>query len=361
MVYRTGHMGDMVCSIPAFRLIRQHFIDSKLSLLCDQPAEGKVAAREVVEHLRIFDSILSYRSGNSITTGARLLRLLGKNHPDTVIYLPQVNSTEDQLRKHERFFRYAGIGEVKGFHPPRYDNEWHPNEPARLVHLLNSENIPGAKPAYDIPFREDAYRSLCQKARKAGVTLDQPFAAFCGGGKAETQKWPLDRYAVVLSKLASGTGIQIIAVGNSADAEAYRRNISPNFAGLQILNSLSIPELTELLRLATCYVGNDTGPMHMAAAVGCPVVVVMSARNKPGQWDPDIEPRLVIRQRTECEGCWIVSCTEEQHRCMTNITVEEVVSRTLPFLRGLLSNRQKAGEPALVLSAPRNQPETFSI
>src|SRR5215831_3777581 len=165
IVYRTGHMGDMVCSIPAFRLLRQHFSNHRLLLLCDQPSVGKVAAREVVEHLDIFDGILSYRSGNSISTGARLLRLLGTNRPDTVIHLPQVNSTEEQLNKHERFFRYASVKELKGFHPPRYDDEWHPNEPARLVELLNKENITGSKPAYDIPFGEDAYRSLCQKAR----------------------------------------------------------------------------------------------------------------------------------------------------------------------------------------------------
>ena len=101
----------------------------------------------------------------------------------------------------------------------------------------------------------------------------------------------------------------------------------------------SIGELFEVCRLAALYLGNDTGTMHVAAAVDCPAAAVISARNPPGAWDPDLpaSARLVFRHRTFCENCFLNACEVEGFRCMLSITVEDVVAELLPFVRKILS------------------------
>ena len=112
--------------------------------------------------------------------------------------------------------------------------------------------------------------------------------------------------------------------------------VLPHFGDLKLLSgSLTIPEIFELCRLASGFFGNDTGPMHVAAAVGCPVAVLMNARALPGSWHPDVVPSLVIRLRLECEACFLTDCVQEKHRCMTGITVERVMAEVIPFLKSL--------------------------
>ena len=337
VVFRTGHLGDTVCAIPAFRLVRSHFADAELTLLCDQPQyDIKVAMIEVIQNLHIFDRILPYTSGQAVSAAWQLLRAVRTVHPDLLVVLPQVRESAGSVVRKKRFFRCCGVSDVRGFQLSASHKGWLPNEADRLVRILNCVGVSGDKPPYDIPTEAARRTSLDKKLRSVGINPAQPFIVFCGGGKAATQRWPLDRYGAVLARLATETNSEILGLGTPQEVENFRRRVLPVFPDLRLLqNSLTMPELFELFRLAAVYFGNDTGPMHVAAAVGCPVAVVMSARNAPGMWDPDVEPRLIVRHRTECEDCFLNDCIVEQHRCMAEITVERVAAEVISFIKFL--------------------------
>jgi ADP-heptose:LPS heptosyltransferase len=122
-----------------------------------------------------------------------------------------------------------------------------------------------------------------------------------------------------------------------ADLTKYREELGDL---VQVPTSeLTITELTELMRYAVAYLGNDTGPMHVAAALDRPVVVIMSGRNPAGSWDPDAEESLVIRDQAECEGCLHDATDIEKHRCMMEISAERVIAEAIPFFHRLLMAR----------------------
>lgn len=336
LVFRTGHLGDTVCAIPAFRRIRDSFPAAQLSLLCDAPHGSKVPAAEVVGPLNIFDRILSYRPERGFKTVFDLIRSIWAVRPGTIVMLPQQRATPDAIRAQRRFFRMCGVRDIRGYEPLAAPGEWRLSEPDRLIEILRRAGVPGNKPDYAIPTDVPASESVGECLRSVGIRADEGFLAFCGGGKVATQRWPLDRYAEVLRGVAADLRWPIVAFGTPAEMEGYRRELSPLCPDLKLLpQALTIASLIELLRRSSAYLGNDTGPMHVAAAVSCPVAVVMSARNAPGAWDPDVNPRLVIRHRTECEGCFLSECSKEKHRCMTAITPAEVLASLLPFLKSL--------------------------
>lgn len=338
VVFRTGHLGDTVCAIPAFRLLRAHFGDAGLTLLCDEPAPGMAAARDVAEGLNVFDRIVTYCSGRGWRTWLELFRAVRRLRPDVVVQLPQLQRTHRSRAKQRLFFRLAGVRRLHGFRPWVCAGEPRPNEAVRLVRLLHAEGIAGEKPDYAFPADEAASASVRAKMVDIGIEMARPYIVFCGGGKASTQRWPLERYAAVLEHLSLETGFPVAGIGGSSDAEAYAKEIIPRFPDLRVLKGpLPIGELAEVLRRARCYVGNDTGPMHLAAAVGRPIIAIMSARNRLGEWDPDVEARLLIRHRTECEGCRLEACARERHRCMTAITVDSVAEKAASFIGSLAS------------------------
>jgi ADP-heptose:LPS heptosyltransferase len=334
-------LGDTVCAIPAFRLIRSHFPRADLTLLCDRPLdEQKVAAWQVIEPLGLFNRVISYRSGQGRQTLRELYAAVRSVRPAVLVNLPQMDRPASVMLLQRCFFYCCGVRRLIGFRPQNSLQEWYPNEPERLVRLLNDEGIPGSKPAYDIPISQPALASLCKKLRDLDIDLEQPYLVFCGGGKTATQRWPLPWYGRVLSAVNRRWKIPVIGVGSPAEIEAYRRDLLPVFPQLRMPpGGLSIGELVELLRFAQAYLGNDTGPMHLAAAVGCPVAAVISARNKPGSWDPDAGTRLIIRHRTACEGCRLSECVLEKHRCLTSIGPERVEEELNGFLDRLPARR----------------------
>lgn len=337
LVFRTGHLGDTVCAIPAFRLVRSYFGNTELTLLCDQPRyEVEVPVAEIIQGLRLFDRIITYTSGQGLFTAWQLARAVRAVRPGLVVMLPQVRETVRSIHRKKRLFLCCGVPDTRGFQPRGPHHASHLNEANRLVQMLNSVGICGTKPAYDIPTDTASRKSVDEKLRAAGVNPARRLIVFCGGGKAATQCWPLDRYAAVLARLAAETDWEILGLGSSQEVENYRTRVLPRFAALRISPMpFTVPEIFELCRRAAVYFGNDTGPMHVSASVGCPVAVVMSARNAPGMWDPDVEPRLVVRRRTECEDCFLTECIVEQHRCMAEITVEQVAAEVIPFIKSL--------------------------
>ena len=342
LVFRTGTLGDTVCAIPAFRLIRRNFPHAELTLLSDMPARTNVAAWDVVNSLGIFDYGVGYRTGGKLSTAWELFRIVRKLRPELLIQLPQVNQTSRQLASRRRFFDWIGVRNLCGFRAQIHPAEWVPREADRLIQVLNKEGILGAKPEYEIPINPDALERVNVLAGNLGIDLQRAFLVFCGGGKTATQRWPLERYAAVLRILSRDLDLPVIAIGGPRELKLYRRLVWPAFPDCQIPgDSVSLPELFELLRFATAYVGNDTGPMHVAASVACPVLAIISARNRPGLFDPDANQSCLIRHRTPCEGCRLEACFENRHRCLLEISVRRVLDESSAFLKSVIASERQ--------------------
>jgi heptosyltransferase-3 len=82
------------------------------------------------------------------------------------------------------------------------------------------------------------------------------------------------------------------------------------------------------------FIGHDSGPMHLASAVGTPCAAIFSARNLPGQWFPARPGHNVIYHKTDCFGCMLETCIAERKRCIMSITVDEVFDAVMASLRG---------------------------
>ncbi len=86
------------------------------------------------------------------------------------------------------------------------------------------------------------------------------------------------------------------------------------------------------MKRAAMFVGNDGGPMHLAAVVGCPVLGLFGPTN-PAVWGPRGEKAEVIYKGLDCRECFHPGCTREEESCMKQISVDEVYSAVLELLK----------------------------
>jgi len=116
-----------------------------------------------------------------------------------------------------------------------------------------------------------------------------------------------------------------IVFGGEEDAELGNRLIEHWGTGTNAAGGLDVRLTASALGFCSFYVGNDTGAMHLAAAVGTPCVAIMSAQDWPGRWDPYGRGHIVLRKTVACEGCLLSVCEREGLRCLNEIEVGEVI------------------------------------
>jgi predicted lipopolysaccharide heptosyltransferase III len=178
------------------------------------------------------------------------------------------------------------------------------------------------------PLREAAHKKL----RAAGVDLSASYAVLAPTNEFYTKRWPPERYAAVATELAA-RGLQVVLTGaptaeQVAQVESVRA--ASRTTTLSALTALSIGELTAVIADAALFVGNDSGPAHIAAAVKTPAVVLFgpasSVRWRP--WVADAQTRAALVQNYfACNPCPMYTCAAfAEPECIRSISVGQVMA-----------------------------------
>ena len=175
-----------------------------------------------------------------------------------------------------------------------------------------------------------------------GVRPDQMLIGVAPGSGRSATTWPAERFAAVGSALLGQFGTSCCwrsaARGERGLCDELCAAWGPrshNLAGrLSVFGSASV-----LSQCAT-FIGNDSGPTHLAAMVGIPCVAIFSARNAPGQWEPLGAHHIVLEDRPECAGCMLDDCVHEAKKCLTRIETGRVVREAISLI-------ESRGKPCL--------------
>jgi heptosyltransferase-3 len=341
LVHRIGHLGDTIIALPAFWALRQHFPQAHIALLSNAfEGSNRVLAQSVLPATGLFDQWLTYLTGDDRTPVRgffKLLRRLRRERFDTLVYLAPRQRTPRQVGRDLLFFRAAGIRHFighRGFapYPPRVKDQPLPvleHEADHLLGRLERSGIPVPPPhqrRVDLRLTPDEMSrarswlaAMCGEAYLLGRLV-----AICPGSKWPSKIWPEDRFSEVGRRLLNEAGLFPVIFGGAEDRERGERLIALWGNGANAAGSLNVREGAAALSHCRLYVGNDTGTMHMAAAVGTPCVVTLSAQDWPGRWYPYGEGHIVLRRAVVSEGCMLSVCDRDLE-CLKLIEAEEVL------------------------------------
>jgi ADP-heptose:LPS heptosyltransferase len=161
------------------------------------------------------------------------------------------------------------------------------------------------------------------EAARINATLKgRPYAVIHPSSVMATKRWEPSRFAAVARELAARDLTIVVTAGPREESHALE--VAQQIEGTVILLGLSIPELAELIRGARVYIGNDSGPMHLAAAVGTPTVAVWGSSDSR-RWRPwEVEHR-VVQNPFECNPCPGYRClVAKTPLCIESVTEEQV-------------------------------------
>lgn len=334
MIYRLGSLGDTVVALPALRRVATVFPEAQRMMLTNFSVSEKAAQMSsVLEGTGLVDGYLEYpirlRGPRAIWA---LWRRIRSYAPDVLVYLAEPRGRWKVLRD-LAFFRLCGVRRIVGRptayregRPPRVSEGWYEFKGATLLRRLEDLGTWG-------PDREGAYRLDLSDAEleAAGELMgaraaSRPVLAVSIGAKVDVKDWGDENWACLLSRLNERLGHWTLIMFGSADEFARSEALSAGWSGgsVNLCGKTSVRMSAAVLKRASLYLGHDSGPMHLAAAVGTPCVAIFSARNWPGEWFPQGEAHEVIYHSMPCQGCRLSVCAERDKQCIRSIGVDEV-------------------------------------
>jgi ADP-heptose:LPS heptosyltransferase len=280
LVIKLGALGNVVLAMNAFAAIRAFHATARISLLTTAPYA------DWLRQAPWFDEVLvDRRPAWWNLAGVYRLRRTLRRPGFTRVYDLQ---TSGRSSHYFRLFPYAAKPEWSGIvakasHPDRDPNRAHMHDLDRQASQLRQAGI------VTIP---SADLSWC-RGDIARFGLPQDFVVLVPGSAPHRpeKRWPAARYQALAFALRE-QGLTPVVVGSTAEAPIFRE--IP--AALNLIGQTSFGDLADLGRSARFSVGNDTGPTHLLAAVGCPTVALFSYASDPALCAPRGPEVRVLRR-----------------------------------------------------------------
>jgi heptosyltransferase III len=342
ILYRCGALGDTLVALPVYQALRTALPAARIVWMSQGGRPGTMWPVTVLTQLGTDIETFIYTATEMIPPAGALalIRRVRALKADSVVYLPNDKNGVLRIWRDRLFFNCCG---VKRFLTPasagKVDllgrlvdkDRRYPKETARLMTVLPSMGIKDAA----VRFFDLQYRELPVEWDQIGLCRDAavPLVAVCPGSKMPSKRWPAVRYAAVLSRISAGTDAQFCFLGGPEDAAVSAEIVSK--AGISARSGIAAGRLTlggsaALLSRCSMYFGNDTGAMHLAAALGVGCVAVFSGRDLPESWYPWGEGHACLQAAVPCMGCELTECRRPV--CLQGISEEAVSDACLRVL-----------------------------
>jgi ADP-heptose:LPS heptosyltransferase len=288
LVIDFGQLGDVVLSLPALREIRRRFPQANLTV-----AVGKSAA-EVIRLSDFADNILAVdrvglKDGSKLVSLVRLFKLVKevrRSSYDFVIDLHSLSETNIlgflsgapkrlYSRRPPRSLDFLANFEPR---PPIEEDHRKRHLVDRYLDVLQPLGVSTSEREPRINIRQHDLARIEKLLRKAKADFGAPLIGIFPGAGHATRRWPLKKFAELADFLVRNDGVRVILFLGPEEA-GIAAGVKKEFPeNTIVLDRLTIPELAAAQARLAVFISNDTGPMHIAAAVGTPVVVLLNKR-----------------------------------------------------------------------------------
>jgi ADP-heptose:LPS heptosyltransferase/GT2 family glycosyltransferase len=319
LVVKLDHIGDFVTALPPIRRLKKLFPHARITVLAGPASRAFVSLEPCIDDFIPF-AFFHARSqlGERELTQEDYAELAAQLRPyrfDLAVDLRKHLSTRDVL-KHTGARFLAGFDFLGQFPYLDIALDWdgdrtlqrkrshvvddllalvnaigHAAEPDRLI--MNPG--PDPMPLTELP---DPVQTLFAK----------PVVAIHPGAGNITKQWPEEHFSALIDLLIQKNGVNILLVGGPDEVEvalSLQANVQHPAAVLSMAGKTSLADLPRLLKNCVLYIGNDSGPKHIAAAVGIPTIGIHSGVVDPVEWGPIGPNAVALRRNMTCSPCYL--------------------------------------------------------
>lgn len=337
LVRATNWVGDLVMTTPALAAIRKNFPDAGITVLIRPPLQEILEGSPAVDDFILYDK----KVYGGATGLARLGRELRKRKFDRAILLQ--NAFEAALvaflAKIPRRMGYKTDGRgllltdgVKISHDTKEKHQVH-----YYLDLLKALGMKtdGIMPRLYLVKKDSEYSASLLK--KNGIDPKGTIIGINPGAQyGIAKRWHPERFGFVADRLVREHGADVIIFGGPGDiSTAGAVQASMKEKALNLAGKTGLRGLMALVKRCRLFITNDSGPMHISAALGVPTLAVFGSTDHIAT-GPFGEGHRIIREPVICSPCLKRTCPLKHYQCMERVTPERVLKAAKEMLGGLI-------------------------
>ena len=345
LIVKTSAIGDVIHTLPALNCLRRHYPDATIDWLVEEAAAEAVLGHRAVDHVLVSGRkrwVRDFREGRcwaAMRGCIDFVRRLRATEYDLLIDFQGLLKSGIFVGL-ARAKRKAGFG--RGME--HAEGSWlflndrisavdmDQHALTRELLLLGGLGIPCDRIDFDFPITDHHRTEVATLLGEAGIDPKKPLVAINPMTTWPSKHWLNDRFAQVADRLLA-LGMAVVFTGGPGDVAAVEAICAAMTGGraANLAGRTSLKSLAALYERARLLITTDTGPMHVAAAMGTPVVALFgpTAPWRTGPFGPNHQ---VLRVELACSPCLKRGCPRD-HECMQQLTVSQVVEAVRVVVR----------------------------
>ncbi len=324
LVVKLDHNGEFVTALPPIRRLKKLFPHARITVLAGPASRAFVALESCIDEFIPF-AFFHARSqlGERDLTAEDYAELAAQLRPyrfDLAVDLRKHLSTRDVL-KHTGARFLAGFDYLGQFPYLDIALDWDGDRTLQrtrshivddlmalvnaIGHASESDRVlmqpgPAAMPLTELP---DQVQAL----------FARPVVAIHPGAGNITKQWPEEHFSALIDLLIEKNNVNVLLVGGPDEVEVAStllRTVQHPDSVASMAGKTSLADLPRLLKNCALYIGNDSGPKHIAAAVGIPTVGIHSGVVDPVEWGPIGPNAVALRRNMTCSPCYLANAAD---------------------------------------------------
>ena len=321
LIIKLRYIGDVLLATPTVRAIKAARTDVRVTMMVNRGTEDVLSGNPNMDEIVVLDK-------GSLAAQWRLIAGLRRRQFDTVIDLTDGDRSA--------FLTWISGAPVRiGFNDEhrwrgRYYTELVQPLPGirhridRDLEALKPMNIQAGSKDPQLWLTPEEENSADQLLDQLGVQRSQSIVILQPGARYWFKAWPPERFAELADRLTSQYGYQVLIGGSDQDIDlAQQIRQTAKSKPIIMAGRTTIKQFAAIARKSALFVGSDSGAMHIASAVGTPVVALFGP-SSPREWGPRGGPVEVVYKEIDCRSCFHPICARGEENCMRLIAVHEV-------------------------------------
>lgn len=345
LVMKFFGMGSIILSTPTLRFLKKKFPEARITFLT------MAGNREVCENIEYIDNVVSIRSSTLHTFILDTLKALGKLRKvyfDIIIDLEFFSNFGTILIALIHHRLSAGFYTFRYWRRPFYDYSLSYDSTRHMVDLyLKVSRIWSLDrqdtSIYRFPVKEQERLHMEEKLKQKSITEGEKLVIMNpnAGPLSYHRRWPLENFAELLKRMSASGEYRFLIIGSKDDREylgEFFDTLPPGNNVVDLCGELTWMQLAALMNKAYLYIGNDSGPLHLAASMGIPIICLFGPET-PNLYGPCNDRNLILYNGIFCSPCMSaftykkIFCTD--NLCMKSITINQVWERSKSFMKAL--------------------------
>jgi heptosyltransferase III len=323
LIIKLRYIGDVLLATPTVRAIKAARPDARVTMMVNRGTEDVLSGNPDLDEVVVLDK-------GSLAAQWQLVAGLRRRRFDTVIDLTDGDRSA--------FLSWISGASVRiGFND---EHRWRGRcytevvQPVPGVRHRIDRDLEALKPMSiqagskdpQLWLTPEEANSADQLLDQLGVQRSQPIVILQPGARYWFKAWPPERFAELADQLTSQFGCQVLIGGSDQDIDLAKQiQQMAKRKPIIMAGRTTIKQFAAIAKKTALFVGSDSGAMHIASAVGTPVVALFGP-SSPREWGPRGGPVEVLYKEIDCRSCFHPTCTKGEENCMRLIAVHEVVA-----------------------------------